>query len=447
MGNHRCIDRSACAATEAGMGAGDPGPGGRCGDTRVDETQFGMAGGGQAIRVPAGIGEDKNRMIEKLTSEQEALLPIYRDKWLKYGLSTEPMDKETALLGIKLTCEAMKIKEPRKINWLPSLMACLRLRGGLLQRIFCRIGGQIKFEAHARHISRDPAYGPHPAQYQLIMKIGQYRMYYLSEGICTTDIPRFLSKNQAWEQTEKHLRDHVAGQFVHPLWQNTGAIQQLFRGYHMYDWDRYWGQYETNKAGTYDYFRNVCGLKKETDEFNGLILLTQSVGFFVSHENAWFVSDRPVELHYDSQYRLHHDGGMAIRYRDGWGRYALHGRRVPQWLAETSASDLDPKHFSEIDNVEIRREFIRKVGIERVSAALNPRVIDTRNDHDYQLLEFNFGNGYCPRYLKMRNATVPGIWHIEQVSRRAETVQQAINCRAYGQVDSNDPDWCPEQLT
>ena len=33
-------------------------------------------------------------MLEKLTLEQESLLPIIRDKWIKIGLSTEPCDFE-----------------------------------------------------------------------------------------------------------------------------------------------------------------------------------------------------------------------------------------------------------------------------------------------------------------------------------------------------------------
>ena len=39
--------------------------------------------------------------IERLTSEQEALIPVIRDEWLAHGLSTEPADREEAARGIR----------------------------------------------------------------------------------------------------------------------------------------------------------------------------------------------------------------------------------------------------------------------------------------------------------------------------------------------------------
>jgi hypothetical protein len=42
--------------------------------------------------------------IERLTPEQEALLPEYRDKWRKIALSTEPIDRQQATEAIKALC-------------------------------------------------------------------------------------------------------------------------------------------------------------------------------------------------------------------------------------------------------------------------------------------------------------------------------------------------------
>ena len=61
--------------------------------------------------------------IEKLTKEQEDLLPVYRDKWLKIGLSTEPTNKKEAE---KWCIEAYKVaglEPPKQIIWATSPLA------------------------------------------------------------------------------------------------------------------------------------------------------------------------------------------------------------------------------------------------------------------------------------------------------------------------------------
>ena len=52
-------------------------------------------------------------MIEKLTPEQEALLPVYRDKWLKIGLSCEPLDPEKAKAAAILAYKKAGLEPPR----------------------------------------------------------------------------------------------------------------------------------------------------------------------------------------------------------------------------------------------------------------------------------------------------------------------------------------------
>jgi len=40
--------------------------------------------------------------IDKLTPEQEAMLPVYRDKWIAIGMSTERIDPTRATEAVKL---------------------------------------------------------------------------------------------------------------------------------------------------------------------------------------------------------------------------------------------------------------------------------------------------------------------------------------------------------
>lgn len=62
-------------------------------------------------------------MITALTAEQEAQLPVYRDKWIKIGLCTDPADRPRAEAGIAKAYEVAGLEPPETIVWLKSPMA------------------------------------------------------------------------------------------------------------------------------------------------------------------------------------------------------------------------------------------------------------------------------------------------------------------------------------
>jgi len=126
--------------------------------------------------------------------------------------------------------------------------------------------------------------------------------------------------------------------------------------------------------------------------------------------NIVILSGRRIEVHFGPN-GLHRDGGMAIQFPDGRGLWVLNGVQVPQWLAETPDTKLDPAALLKIDNAEIRREFVRKVGIERIVLALDAKSLD--NQWGYELLELKVGESSY-RYLKMCNPST-GTWHLEGV--------------------------------
>ncbi|MBN3882532.1 MAG: hypothetical protein V7K64_14980 [Nostoc sp.] len=51
-------------------------------------------------------------LIEKLTPEQEALIPVYREKWRAIALSTERIDREKAAEAVKVAYTAFGFEEP-----------------------------------------------------------------------------------------------------------------------------------------------------------------------------------------------------------------------------------------------------------------------------------------------------------------------------------------------
>ena len=128
------------------------------------------------------------------------------------------------------------------------------------------------------------------------------------------------------------------------------------------------------------------------------------------------------------EFELNPGHGTAdyLLYVDGKAVWALNGVRVPPWLAELRAEEIDPARFGEIENAEVRREFVRKVGIERILHNLKAKTIDKRGDYELVLLEL--GDGLQRPYLKMLNPSI-GVWHAEGVHPDCTTIAEALAWR------------------
>lgn len=56
--------------------------------------------------------------LDRLTPEQEALLPVVRDEWLAHGLCTEPADRADAEAGVAHAYETAGLAPPSIVVWL-----------------------------------------------------------------------------------------------------------------------------------------------------------------------------------------------------------------------------------------------------------------------------------------------------------------------------------------
>ena len=130
--------------------------------------------------------------------------------------------------------------------------------------------------------------------------------------------------------------------------------------------------------------------------------------------------------------RLHKDGGPAFLSRDGWAMWYLNGVEVPQWLAEKREEEIAPGEFAKIQNAEVRREFVRKVGVERIAMACGAESLDKHGDYELLMVDLQGETGKWP-YLKMLNPSIQ-TWHLECVARECKTVQEALNWRNQSQL-------------
>lgn len=193
-----------------------------------------------------------------------------------------------------------------------------------------------------------------------------------------------------------------------------------------------YGCHDAAWLGFYNFV--LTELKVDTlKPLTGLLKLSQSCGWWTPLRDVAIFQHRPTELHLNAEGRPHCDGGPAIAYRDGWKLFSLNGVRVDEAIAVTPGDQLDPKMMIKIDNADVRREFVRKVGINRLLSSFDSKVLDRDDDTTggpYELVLLNLGDGRERPYLKMKNPSAPGeVWHVEGVPPGTKTVAEALDYR------------------
>ncbi len=333
-------------------------------------------------------------MITKLTPEQEAALPEYRDKWLEIGLSTEPCDFEESKKAAILAYQLAGLQPPKKFY----LFDC---------PISAAIGAQQ-------------------------LSLSKLVCYQVRDRVW--DQVKSQAEDQVWDQVNSQIwvqvRDQISSQVRDQVWNQIrdqiGDQDQIK--------DQVFGSMDAHWLAFYDFSHQELSIDASS-ALKALQDLARHCGWWAPYKEAVIFQHRPEIISMENGL-LHKDGdGPAIRYRGGLvAVWALHGVRVPQWLAETSAEEIDPQKLLKIDNAQVRAEFVRKVGIERICYSLRAKTLDSQvieiggQQHAYELLGLPI-DGELYHYLKMQNPSVPELWHVEGVPQECSTVYAALNFR------------------
>lgn len=188
----------------------------------------------------------------------------------------------------------------------------------------------------------------------------------------------------------------------------------------------YFGQgYDVGWTSFYDFMEQI-GVDYDKDfDFTKWKNFIKNSGVFATclTENVAFVCIRPFKIFRNTQLNLHNDKAMAIEWRDGYGEYVLNGVFVDKELVLTPTEKLDPTMLLKEKNAEIRREIVRKIGLERIVSKLGAETLDKQGD--YELLLLDLKDGRKREYLKMKNPSI-GVFHIEGVPPGTKTVKEAL---------------------
>jgi hypothetical protein len=423
-------------------------------------------------------------MITKLTRKQEKMLSVYMKKWLK--VVSKPIEKRKANLYIEKIYRKMGLGKPI-IIYANSPLATV-LIGSLFHQLGSQLGSQLHSQLDSQ-LSRQLDSQLHSQLHsQLYSQLGSQLYTQLDSQLDSQLRSQLYSQlgsqlrsqldgqlgsqlgtqldgqlysqlsSQLYNQLGSQLDSQLDSQLRSQLYNQLGSqldsqlhsqlrsqlhsqlhnqlrsqLRKIKENYYITTWWLVWSCY-------YDYGKYI-GVKFEEEAFNLFLGFVTEIGFIIPYKNIAFISKKPIEIHFNGNL-LHNDKGAAVLYLDSYSIWSLNGVRVTKEIVETSPDKLDPNLIITEKNAEVRREIVRKIGIERVCQKLKTKTIDKNNS--YELLEIPIKEiSRKPRYLKMKNPSID-TYHLEGVPSEIKTCQEAINWRTYGDINI---EWNPSQLT
>lgn len=187
------------------------------------------------------------------------------------------------------------------------------------------------------------------------------------------------------------------------------------------------GNFNASYSAFYDFMFTELGIKNEKHEVWGVYRDLSKLSLIYPLDEVCVLVDKPEYIKMNKGI-LHCVNGPAIKYKDGFCVYSLNGVRVTKELVETAAEELDPKIVMKESNAEVRREIVRKIGVERLIVKLGAISMDKSKDGMYELLGIDIGDKRVRPYLKMRNPSI-NTWHVEGVHPDCKTVADALKFR------------------
>jgi hypothetical protein len=267
----------------------------------------------------------RRRRIEDLTEEHEAYLAEWRARWTDVALCTAPADRDAAELAIAMAYRAASLGPPRVV-WCGSPLslsltraAALKLPAFDTEGLALSVRGSVESSTN-NSLGISP--GPCVEAFVGSSIAGERR----SVGLWVWEALKAATGPSARMRVLEQVSGHVSD-FWRAVWPPLTSHGRVFAGnnerYHLY------GQHDAGILSFFDYFREVCGLRAQTERARGLDLLARSAGWAAPHANLCWVSERHNVVRHDENGLPHCATGPAIAYPDGWGRHFWHGLSVP----------------------------------------------------------------------------------------------------------------------
>ncbi|MGE5658167.1 MAG: DUF6745 domain-containing protein [Actinomycetota bacterium] len=345
--------------------------------------------------------------IEKLTSEQKALLKVYREKWRAIALSTNPINRQQATETIKQTYALLKFQEPEVVFFESPHSALCSLEPLLGSKMGGELGREMRSKLHSE------VYNKLRTQLKRELENELYKQLYN---------PLY---NQLMSQLYILLMSELYSQFNHKL---VGQFYSFLRI--QFDDNCVVSELSNCHGSWVDFCISALNLECDYDKWAVFQSLAKDCGWIYPFDQICFVCDRPVKLSFDEQQRLHAEGEPAVQFADGFSIYAYHGVRLPVAYGKHHPHTWQAKWLLSENNAEVRRILIQGIGYGRLCQEL--QAVELNSWKEYTLLKIDKNVDIEPIYLLKMTCPSTGYIHTLRVPPTVTSAKAAIRWVNWG---------------
>lgn len=305
----------------------------------------------------------------KITKQQESQMSLYKEKWLKNGLSCDPLDFENAKPALADAYRAAGAEPPRFVFHMQSPI------GGA-------VGSACMKVVAARDLFIE---GVDRVRAELPKKLGDDRFVQKARQEYPGDSdPKVAVARAIW-------MDFWMKEMLQPT--ESGGIDLTPEAMNGHIQDQVFGSHDCAWVAFYDFFDKVLKVP-DVIPLRGLIRLAELCGWWTPYADFAILQDRQEVLKLNEQRQLHCTDGPALKYRDGISLYMINDQCFARHVIE------EPNKIT-VDEIKTEQNAeCRRIKRERFDLAHGPgaylRAIDAKIIHsDVE----PFAKGAAPRCL------------------------------------------------
>lgn len=251
-------------------------------------------------------------IITKLFDEQEAMLPIYRNKWGSIGRSTEPIEHKKVAAVIKAAYAVSDYPEPEILFYSSPIRAIEEILA--IENFKTYLGRDIHIKFLKRVVNH--------LQHGIARQLEQHLFIRLRNQVQHPEFPYYSTHSHPQVSYFPYTGTCLERQLITDL--DKLELEFTDISYFTSNLSRpaewaIWGC-------VFDFCISVLELQHDKKKWNVFQDLIQHCGLLFQFEKVCIVCDRPFKLSFDQGNMLHAEGEPALQFADGYSVYAYHGR-------------------------------------------------------------------------------------------------------------------------